>query len=80
MRNADPGVDSQSREEIRRRTTTLEEEDETVMMLFGSLKLGRKTAKTAQIDFSQLGHLMASVSTNRHDKKSCFSTSACSAE
>lgn len=31
----------------------------------------RNTAKSAQIDFSELGHLMASVSTNRHEK-SCF--------
>lgn len=31
----------------------------------------RNTAKSAQSDFSELGHLMASVSTKRHEK-SCF--------
>ncbi|TNN39761.1 hypothetical protein EYF80_050070 [Liparis tanakae] len=33
MKNADPGVDSQSREDMRRRSRRLEEEDKTAMML-----------------------------------------------
>lgn len=58
MRNADPGVDSQSREEIRRRTTTLEEEDETVMMLRRETE-GRMTEGRRHSDYNyQLDSMM----------------------
>lgn len=38
---------------------------------------GWNTAQTAQTDFSQLGHLMASVNTTRHEEF-CFFTPVCS--